>query len=359
MTRTSVITAEEGRELNFLAQSINPILFWTCNYEPTLSYALSEDALFLSGIQDLYKFAIDANCVLKGLAFNSKNSICSNLFHREDAKQLRDAIDTIQVLRSVIDHNQSDFNGRTSAARVEAYVAWVGTHLGKSEPTSEKDFRTLNASLREMGGILVSLSRKAIGLISGRSDSKRIADKWIEAVIRWYCSGVHQEYYRGQLSDFYIAKACATRSNFNIDMTSGRLFSNVNRWISMQTTSQYDIPLGQLERERKEIDGASMGPLQQELAEKYPEIFATVAESQNKRLLEIDDEIERLKKARADFESMYEGKKVEYFFNAERLSKQLHESLKAMQEADERLTLLPQDFLQFDIERHFDCVQLP
>ena len=357
--KPAVITAEENRALNDLVRLIDPILFWTCNYEPTLSYALSEDALFLTGIQDLYKFAIDTNCVLKGIAFNSNNGICKNLLNdREIAERLRTTINIIQTLRAVIDHNQSALNGRISSSQIDGYVSWMRACIGKDQPLNPDDFRALNKELRAMGETLVESSREAIRLIKGHPDRNEIVGRWIEQILRWYCSGTRQEHYRGQLSDYYIATACASQPNFSYDVNPVDLRFKVNGLIMRQTTSRFDIPLRELKEERKDIERASERPSSQEraLQEKYPDLYNLAVESRNNRLVEIDAEIEQIEANRSRFTSSHRNL-CDYFFGRERLYGQLRETMKELQEEGTAYTLLPQDFLQLDIERNFRSVR--
>ena len=357
--KSSVITAEENRALNDLVRLIDPILFWTCNYEPTLSYSLSEDALFLTGIQDLYKFAIDTNCVLKGIAFNSKYGICKNLLNdREAAERLRATINVIQTLRAVIDHNQSELNGRISASQIDAYVSWMRACIGKDQPTNQDDFQALNEELRAMGKTLVASSREAIRLIQEHQNRNEIVSKWIEQILRWYCSGTRQEHYRGQLSDYYIATACASQPNFNYDIDPVDLRFKVNGLIMRQTTSRFDAPLRKLEAERRDIERASEHPSSQEraLKEKFPELYDLAVENRSNRLVEINAEIEQIEAERSRFTASHRNL-CDYFFGQERLYGQLRETMRELQEEGTAYTLLPQDFLQLDIERNCRSVR--
>ncbi len=359
--KVPVITAETGRELNALTQSINPLLFWTCNYEPTLSYAINEDADFLAGIQDLYKFAIDTNCVLKGIAFNRPSCICPDLLSDGESKDLRETIDLVQTLRSVIDHNQSNYDGKLSSSRLDDYISWIRSILGKSEPTCIEDFGKLNDALKEIGNTLVTSSRKIIKRLAKRPDINAIAERWIDTVLKWYCSGTRQELYRSQLSDYYLAKACACIPNFKEDINSVELRRAVNRWISLQAMGQFEVPLKKLEAERREIVNAFESPSSQELVlrENYPKEFELVTENRNERLKEIDSETERIKAERSAYQAKCGNNKIDYFFNSERLNKQFQETLIELQKEQAGQTLLPQDFLQFDIERIFSIIRLP
>ena len=103
---TPVISAETANRLNRLVQTqIDSRLFLFCNYEPTHSYTISEDAQFLTAVQDLYKFAIDSSGILQYYYRYVPKA------DQYQFKPLSGILDKIKALRSVIDHNQSAANG--------------------------------------------------------------------------------------------------------------------------------------------------------------------------------------------------------------------------------------------------------
>lgn len=356
-----VVTAEAARELNIQAQTVDPILFWTCNYEPTICYAISEDARFLTGIQDLYKFAIDTNCVLRDIARNGRHCICPDLLPAKESNELSDLIEIVQNLRAVIDHNQSDMNGSLFSSQTESFTSWVRSIIYKDQPTDSSDFATLNRALNAMGNALVSLSGKIIDLLKQRSDREVVVKKWIEAILQWYCNGTRSVYYKSQLTDYYVARACARRAYFYSNVKSKELNSKIDRWIKKQTTQCFDAPLKRIRKERDEIQNHLSNPSNQELKlkAKMPEMYNRVVEERKSRLAEIDTEEEKLRRELVAFERLHGRNKCAYFFEAGRLNEQLHITLRALREEGEVFTLLPQDFLQKDVERTFAGVRSP
>lgn len=154
---TPVISAETANRLNRLVQTqIDSRLFLFCNYEPTHSYTISEDAQFLTAVQDLYKFAIDSSGILQYYYRYVPKA------DQYQFKLLSGILDKIKALRSVIDHNQSAANGMVEQNLIQICATWVERVLGKSEPNMMQDFTILTAELTQMGKDLVQFAENWI-----------------------------------------------------------------------------------------------------------------------------------------------------------------------------------------------------
>lgn len=365
MTARRAITQESASGLNDIARDIAPMLFWTCNYEPTVSYAIGQDALFQLGIQDLYKFAIDTNCVLKTIAFNPRGSVCGDILAQRELGELRRNLDLVQLTRSIFDHNQSDLNGRLSVEKRASFENWVRSQIGRVDPTSLDDFDALCSALADIGNNLVRLSETILFRISERHDRSAIVNKWVDATLRWYCVGSRQEYYRSQLSDYYIARAQAYRVGFLSNTDAVGLRMKVNDWIRRQTTYRYEESIRRLHEEERGIRESLERPtaFAIKIRDAQPEMYEKALQISRDRLQAISEEIlskqlveERI---RGEIEGRFHGKEVAYFFDPNRLEAQLRETLSDLESTGEEYTLLPQSFLQSDVERHFSDVPSP
>ena len=365
MTARRVITQESASKLNGIAQSIAPTLFWTCNYEPTINYAIGQDAAFQLGIQDLYKFAIDTNCVLKTIAFNPRGSVCGDILAQRELGELRRNLDFVQVTRSIFDHNQSDLNGRLSVERRASFENWVRSQIGRDEPTCLDDFGALCAALVDVGNDLVRLSETILSRISERHDRHAIVNKWVDATLRWYCVGSRQEYYRSQLSDNYIARAQAYRVGFLSNTDAVGLRMKVNDWIRLQTTYRLEEPIRMLRQEEQGIRESLDNP--NEIAIKIrnsrPEMYEKAVQISMDRLVTINEEIRKKQHVmdcvREEINNGFHGNETAYFFDSRRLEAQLRGTLNDLEAGGETYSLLPQSFLQLDVERHFSGVPSP
>lgn len=357
MGKRYAITPEDVKNLEELAREISPIVFWTCNYEPTESYSINEDAMFLDGIQDLYKFAIDTNCVLRSLVYSPKNSIYDGLLSGEERRSVRNHIDTIQMLRSVIDHGQSELNGRYSAESLDSYRSWIRTRLGSERPTSNDDFAILCDALEDLGDALISDCELILNRLRRMGDRQMIVDRWTDATIRWYCTGTRQHYYKGQLADYYIARALRIRPQFLNNTPQWRIDGKVSSWIRSQVTYEYD----RLVSERGSIKEHLDHPTAMELKVKssLPEVYD---EMQAQRRRDAETISVRLSSIEADFSrlrSMHRDDKCLWFFDSQRLGNQLRSTIESLESTGGSFTLLPQSLLQVDVELNFKDVPSP
>lgn len=349
MVSSPLITSDDAAGLNKKVRQIDPRLFWVCNYEPTRCYAYSEDGLFLTGIQDLYKFAIDTNCVLKGFAFRGVSCICMDVLDENETKALSEAVNLIQSFRSVLDHNQSDMNGMLLSDNKEVFDRWVASVLCKQEPEGEDDFLKLNQELRSIALMLIQHSNTIIDRALRRPDKYGLIAKWIDVTLHWYCSGTHQDYYRSQLGEYYLARAYAKRSNTNVGQDARELRRKVNKWIRRQVTHDLESQIDSLRK-------AELNPSPQELAfkERFPEQYQQFISSRPAQIQEKERELEELE---TRIQSQYRGEKVEYFFS--RLREQLEDTIKYLNQVNEQYTLLPQDLLHMDAMRVFGKIGSP
>lgn len=365
MRASRVVTKESALRLNEIAREVSPALYWTCNYEPTVGYAIGYDAEFLLGVQDLYKFAIDTNCILKTIALNPRGSVCGEVLERSELAELRRCLDVIQNLRGCFDHNQSDLNGRISVDRRDDLANWVRAQLGKDEPSSLDDYGILCLALEGIGDSLVALSETILHRIRERPDRELIAGKWTDATLKWYCGGSRQDYYRGQLSDYYIARALARRPSFLNATDSVALRKRVNAWIGAQVTYRCEESLRKLEDERNTtLDFLqNPNPIAIKIRESNPERYEEAVRESRQRLSDIErglqegqQELDQLREA---IDNRFHGREVSFFFDSDRLENQLRETLGSLEAGGEDFSLLPQSLLQIDVERNFARVPSP
>lgn len=348
---------DEARRLDAMAQDISPILFWTCNYEPTQSYSINEDAMFHDGIQDLYKFAIDANCVFKPLVTNPHNGIYDYLLTREEAAGLRRHIDTVQMLRAVIDHNQSKLNGRFSADNLDSFTNWIQSRIGKEVPQSNDDFAILREALDALGADLVAGSEMILNRLRRMPGRREIVEGWTRSVVRWYCIGTRQQYYKGQLADYYIGRAVTRRPRFLENVSQSDLIGKVNRWIRMQVMHEYESLKSEEAKIRELLDHPN--PMALRIKAANPEMFEKVQSQQRNDVEEIAAKLQGIECEHAFLRGRYGEDKCGWFFDSKRLDGQLMKTLESLDEQGELYTLLPQSLLQIDVRLNFANVSSP
>ncbi len=350
-----VISAAIAQRLNQkVQQDIDPHLFLFCNYEPTVCYAISEDARFLTAIQDLYKFGVDSNCILKAY----RQLIPQRDFRRFN--RLRDLLDVICTLRAVIDHNQSAQNGKIEQAQLEVYNAWIETALHKSTPDTQQDFALLNQALDVIAKELVELVEEFIKSVKAHPDHAYVVKEWTDRTIYWYSNNTRTEIYKGQLMNAYVANASAAGNDYPDLHRIQSLHRKIGKWIEAALYHPFEKELRELDEnissKENMLNGSNVRF--QVLSKKMTAEQLKKFEDELRRGL-AKDRVRRTEVAqeRDELEARIGGNHIDYFFR--NLEDKLHDTIKRLDSRGHGYTLLPQDLIQEDIESFFGGVPSP
>ena len=350
-----VISAAVAQQLNQKVQrDIDPHLFLFCNYEPTVSYAISEDGAFFTAIQDLYKFGIDSCCILKEY---------SDYIPKQEwwqFRRLRDLLDVVSMLRAVTDHNQSIQNGKIEQTQLDAYETWIESALNKSIPETQQDFSVLNQTLGSVAMELVQLIEKFIQCIANNPGKAAVVQKWTDRTVQWYSNNTKTEIYKGQLMNAYVANANAAGNNHQELYDLRSLRRKTGKWIKAALSHPYDKELREL--------GESISAKENMLNGSNAVFRALKAKMTAEQLQEFEAKLrEDLMKDRArraaaereqgELEARIGGKYIDFFFR--NLENQLRNTIKKLDSSGQDYTLLPQDLIQEDIEYFFGGVPSP
>lgn len=200
--RDVLITVSQAEDLNrMVREKIDRRLFLTCNYAPTEAAALHADARFYLWIQDLYKFAVDASCIIGNLYYFVPADR-KNLFAR-----FRDQINDIRTLRAVIAHNNSKDAGFFTQQQLDAYKDLLCGALGKVQPETEEDFTLLCGWLEKRADRLLADLEEFVRVVAASCEREEIARRWETAILDWYSK--KQDIYLGWLADVYLANTVA------------------------------------------------------------------------------------------------------------------------------------------------------
>lgn len=216
-------------ELNTLAaQKLAPHLFVCCNFNPVSAIGLSDDGKYYPAMLNLYKVAFDSSCIIKKLP-KFKPTI---KVKPQWKKTMEDCLGVIEILRSVIAHNNSEYNGHREMERLEEYKCWIKKVIGKEEPVDSNDYTRLFQELQRIGDRLYFGISEYIEVASQSSDKSAIIQKWEDMIIDWYCgSTIKREIFLGELENEYLARAQKT-SIANLDI-------KVARWVKYYYTKEY------------------------------------------------------------------------------------------------------------------------
>ena len=354
---TPVISADAAQKLNQKVQEeIDPRLFLCCNYHPTASYAIGEDGKYMTSIQDLYKFAIDSNCIIKVykrfLPWDSLSEEERDTFKRFDA-----VLKQVDLLRAVTDHNNSPQNGYMEKERAERYGEWLYEVLGKPTPETQADFAQLNQQLADMAADLLQGLHYFVACAARQHNRNEIVADWIDRTLRWYCSPTKQEIYKGQIMDAYIANTRAYGRDYPELYQIRRLTPKIQAWVR-------DAFLAPIEKEQKEADDAiemnqkilnGSTPMVQALRAKMtPENWAIMESRCQEQIAQNEQKKETLRWERQELECKIGQNPLDFLF--EGLEDQLRRTMAKCETDGIEYTLLPQDLLQIDVEWFFQNV---
>ena len=314
-----LFSASPITDLNQLVQSkLASHLFLCCNYNPLPGVGLSDDGKYYPAITNLYRIVSDCSCIIKHLS-KFEYPIASI----ETAKKLNRSIGTINMLRSVVAHNNSRNNGRREAERLDDYHCWVQRIIGKSEPNCSDDYSALLKELRVISNDLYDTLEEYILLAATHNQKDLIINEWESCIIDWYCGkNVKRDIFLGVLEDEYLARVPLT----NLD---NRMHYRVARWIKNYYTNET-----QLEKVRKLA--ASI---------EDPNVHA--------RINQMQIDIEELCASTCE-----QYKSDDPYCFVDRFFEELKDHLTKTLE-QEKCSMLPEDLLQRQIQILFDPVSIP
>ena len=132
------------RELNEMVRcQIAEHLFIACKYDPNVVKVYSEDARYIAGILNLYKFFIDASIC------NKMRRLCEMHGAGPEYEKLKEIIDTICMLRSVIAHNVD--GNEDEGTNESEYNNWTAAVIGKHSIEGSDDFRRAGECIEQYG----------------------------------------------------------------------------------------------------------------------------------------------------------------------------------------------------------------
>lgn len=354
-----VISASAAQDLNRkIQEKIDPRLFLCCNYTPTTSYTLGEDAKFFTAIQDLYKFAQDSSCLIN----SSKNRSYKKLVPweelpralQEECKRLDADLELIRVLRSVMDHNNSELNGYLSKERLDRYGEWIQQTLGKPAPETQADFGKLYQKLENIASRTLNTLDHFIDCAAAHRNRNQVVGKWIDLTLYWYSHNTTQDIYKGQIMDAYITKAKENGTDYPDLYRSKTLLPKIQRWI-------VDAFCAPVDTKRKEV--ASALKTNQDILNGTTPFAAAMRGKMSaadwskmeaicrERIAESEKFLADLEQKRKDLEERIGDHPLDFFFDG--LEDRLRDTMSECEANGIPYTLLPQDLLQMNVEAFF------
>lgn len=326
----SSVISEEITEL--VQTKIAPHLFLTCNYTPSPYLLLNEDAKFVVGILNLYKFTIDGSIIDKipGIMDAAMSSTLNK-------KMFLEKIALVRALRTVFCHNESEISGNDDDIKI--VDAWM-----RKRPQTDDDYKLLNQHLQKLASEVVAAIYQFIGDASMSKQKKALVNKWEEVIKSFYRRPNTKNILEGQLKKIYSARKGILSMNRsdNLDME--------------ECVKKYY--LGGLEEKLKEQES------------NYVYLCKTLslpAESQAKlrrKVEEVEEElierkkqiVERFGKNEITLDDLEKRKRLYLDLYLRELPQKISCLIDDSVDTNVYGTLLPQDIVQYIIQKDFDLI---
>lgn len=316
-----------SEEINLLVQKdVAPHLFLICNYSPCPYYVQSEDAKFIMGILNLYKFSIDGSIVDKIIDI-------MNIDAEKREKNFKKSIKLIKSLRTVYCHNENEVNGNN--ADVKSVDEWMS-----KKPQNIEDYKALNEQLQGLASDIVNTLYEYIDEISQCQEKVHIIKRWEEAICKFYQRHNTSKILVGQLRKFYAARKGLTSidgtDNYNLAKYVRKFYIGEME----DKIEQYKEILRKYKSNKK--DQAAILNLIEQMENKID----------NKKM----EVISRLDKGSKDKNELDEN----YFLYLDSYIKEMPSKIISLihssDKSNEYGTLLPQDIVQFIVKQDFDAI---
>ena len=183
-------------------------LFVCCNYNPE-QRVNHPAADYKIAVLNLYRFTKDTGPVV-----NEWSRICYSGKGSPLWTDFEKCRNTVDMVRSIIAHNNSPENGLFEAAQVESYQKWCMGIIGKKKPVSDEDYKAL------LHAVTLLNQRICNYLEDGLKQLKRLDEKALQACFRTW-EGYIIGYYTSNgiksttLESYLVVEYCREKSMSN------------------------------------------------------------------------------------------------------------------------------------------------
>ena len=170
-----------ANRLNKLVQTkIAPHLFLVCNYNPNAFMLISEDAKFIQGVANLYKFAIDSSLIkrIKRIDYELGGKI--NKKYRSYISSLEKDLETINYLRTFAFHNNNDNE------IMDKTEAWLISVIQKKQFETANDYEKAVNTLKSLGDNLYRNVIKILEQMVKEYDHEKLVNEFQNEIVLFY-----------------------------------------------------------------------------------------------------------------------------------------------------------------------------
>ena len=167
--------------LNKLMQTkISSHLFLVCNYNPDSFDVFSEDAKFLTGISNLYKFTIDASLINKIKGIDKKLGGVVYYKNRTQITALDEYLDLISCLRTFTSHN--NHNNEI----IDKTESWLIQTIHKNKFESLGDYSIALSELEKIGDSIYIVVSSIINRMVKEYSRSELCEAFQTSILLFY-----------------------------------------------------------------------------------------------------------------------------------------------------------------------------
>jgi hypothetical protein len=208
--KSILFSAEESDRINARVQEeIAPHLFLVCNYAPNRYPVQSEDARFVVGMLNLYKFVKDASIVDKIIYMDWEQQD-----HLNDS--FKDNIKTVSALRQIYCHNESEISGND--ADIRTVDDWMQMPASTEDHT--EDYKELNRKLQGLADEIIAEIDQFIGNVANSDHKDEVIAAWENEIGQFYKRPNTGKILIGRLEKYYASKKGITQQMSKPDISN-------------------------------------------------------------------------------------------------------------------------------------------
>lgn len=341
----SVLFDKDASEnLNELVRNkIAPHLFVLCNYEPDCLPVFGDDAKFIQGVMNFYKYAHDASLIEQLWNIDKQMGervISSNRVLFNDLKRITDLISDWRTLYC---HNISEASGNDD--KRERCQRWLSKAIGKKEIEKLDDYHFALKKLEAEAQRVYEIAKIIICKFSEcYADKMKLIATWEDYIIKYYGLPTNEAIIKSQLKLAYMA---LFNSNGETQLSRELACWCKNMYLQEEQNCRlFEENEQQLQKKLSVEEFSKLREVYEEQKRKISQLKNDIVKSKQKGKSE---EIRR----RITVESLREFDYLDYYI-ADVRNKKIREYIpKAIAEG---YTMLPQDIIQYIIEVDFEGV---
>ncbi len=325
-------SAESNRINELVQKKIAPHLFLACNYAPSPYLIQSEDAKFVVGILNLYKFVVDGSIIDK-----IPNIMDATMGSTLNKKTFMEKINLVKALRTVYCHNESEISGNDDDIKI--VNVWM-----QKIPKTINDYKMLNQKLQKLASDIVDVLHQFIKEASTTKHNAVLIENWENIIRDFYRRPNTRNILVGQLKKIYSARKgiLSMDRSANLDMAGC-----VRRYYIGDLESKLE------EEENKYSMLCKKLSLSTENRAKLRKLVESVEEELKERKKQI---VERLGNGKTTIDNIDRNDYPYLELYMKELPQRINDFMRNTADTTVYGTLLPQDIVQYILKQDFDLI---